>query len=386
MPFKKQSMRNKHKANGREYLTMMFITDATKSAKAVKIPKWVRFPALILVAMLIWKSLDIYSYVESLESQIVYQEELAKEENMDREAKEARIQELEEELATSVTQRSAKLEELKALAIEIGIKIEDLEVYREQMEEFKSEIDTNLGTYNAPKVKTESDDKGLLREYTLQVDPEYNKKRGLSTAAPTEERSLPEQSALLRVEDVVSVMMPNEQELDEAFDQEVQKVKEFLWFASSKVEQDSNRYAETSASLENMIPYLEAYPSIWPVKNTYVTSPFGYRGNPFGGRRSEFHTGVDLKARYQDVVATADGTVVVSEYLSGFGYTVVVDHGHGIMTKYAHNSKLLVSVGDKVKRGDTITKSGNSGRSTGPHLHYEVLLNGEPVNPLDYIY
>ncbi len=391
MQFKKPRIRNKHKASGKEYLTMMFITDATKSAKAVKIPKWVRFPALILAVMLVWKSLDIYSYVESLEAQVAYQQETVQDEISDRQAKEARIKELEEEIASSVTKRYEKLEELKTLAIELGIKIEDLEAYREQMEEFKSEIDTNLGTYNAPKSSdTEAqtdEEKDLLKEYTLQIDPNYEKKRVLSTSAPTtHDITMIKEEQLVKADEIVNNIVLDEETFEAEFDSEIKKITDFLRFASSKVDEDSGRFADTNESLEEMIPYLEAYPSVWPIKNTYITSPFGYRSNPFGGRSSEFHTGVDLKARYQKVSATAEGEVVVSEYLSGYGYTVVIDHGHGLMTKYAHNSELYVSVGEQVERGDVISKSGDSGRSTGPHLHYEVLLNGEPVNPAEYIY
>jgi murein DD-endopeptidase MepM/ murein hydrolase activator NlpD len=394
MQFKQPRIRNKHKASGKQYLTMMFITDATKSAKAIKIPKWVRFPALILAVMLVWKSLDIYSYVESLEAQLAHQQVAVQEEVIDREAKEARIAELENELASSVTMRYEKLEELKSLAIELGIKIEDLEAYREEMEEFKSEIDTNLGTYNAPK-SSDSDEssdvtRDLLKEYTLQIDPNYENKRVLSTSAPTSEGSADLTTIKEEQLKILDATM-NDTEIDEAkfeaeFDAELDKITAFLEFASSKVEQDSKNFAITNESLEEMIPYLESYPSVWPIKNTYVTSAFGYRRNPFGGSGREFHTGVDLKARYQDVSATAEGEVVVSEYLSGYGYTIVIDHGYGLTTKYAHNSKLYVSVGDHVERGDVISESGNSGRSTGPHLHYEVLLNGEPVNPVDYIY
>jgi murein DD-endopeptidase MepM/ murein hydrolase activator NlpD len=390
MQYKQPRIRNKHKASGKQYLTMMFITDATKSAKAIKIPKWVRFPALILAVMLVWKSLDIYSYVESLEAQLAHQQVAVQEEVIDRESKEARIAELENELASSVTMRYEKLEELKSLAIELGIKIEDLEAYREEMEEFKSEIDTNLGTYNAPK-SSDSDEssdvtRDLLKEYTLQIDPNYENKRVLSTSAPTSENS----ADLTRIKEdqlkMVDVAMNDIEIDDDEFDAELEKITAFLEFASSKVEQDSKNFAFTNESLEKMIPYLESYPSVWPIKNTYVTSAFGYRRNPFGGSGREFHTGVDLKAKYQEVSATAEGEVVVSEYLSGYGYTIVIDHGYGLTTKYAHNSKLYVSVGDHVERGDVISESGNSGRSTGPHLHYEVLLNGEPVNPVDYIY
>ena len=84
-------------------------------------------------------------------------------------------------------------------------------------------------------------------------------------------------------------------------------------------------------------------------------------------------------------IAPADGVVIFSGREGGFGNVVVIDHGYGIITKYAHNSVIDVKVGQKVKRGDIIAKVGNTGRSTGPHLHYEVAVNGVPVNPMRYI-
>jgi len=125
-------------------------------------------------------------------------------------------------------------------------------------------------------------------------------------------------------------------------------------------------------------------PTILPAKG-WISSRFGYRKSPFGGRR-EFHKGVDIAAKNgSPVVATADGVVTFSGAKAAYGKTVVIDHGHGIVTGYAHLSKTLVKAGRHVKRGDTVGLVGSTGRSTGPHLHYEVRLNGMPVNPQKYV-
>jgi len=123
-------------------------------------------------------------------------------------------------------------------------------------------------------------------------------------------------------------------------------------------------------------------PTILPLEGN-ITSPFGYRRNPFGGWSSEFHSGIDIACDYGTPVhATADGIVTFAGWDSAYGRRVDIDHGYGVVTFYGHNSRLLVSAGDHVKKGDVIAYSGNSGRSSGPHLHYGAYVNGKLVDPL----
>lgn len=129
---------------------------------------------------------------------------------------------------------------------------------------------------------------------------------------------------------------------------------------------------------------LRAYPSGWPVHGT-LTSGFGYRRSPFGWG-TEFHGGIDIAASYGTPIrATADGRVVLSAYKAGYGRTIIIDHGYGYGTVYSHNAENLVGVGDEVTRGQVIALLGNSGRTTGPHLHYEVHYMGQRVNPKPYL-
>ena len=129
---------------------------------------------------------------------------------------------------------------------------------------------------------------------------------------------------------------------------------------------------------------LASTPAIRPATG-WTTSRFGYRTSPFTGRR-EFHKGFDIANRKgTPIIATANGTVTFAGLKGSLGNVVVIDHGHGMVTRYAHTDKTLVKHNDKVKRGDTIALIGNSGRSTGPHVHYEVHLNGIPINPEKYI-
>ena len=124
----------------------------------------------------------------------------------------------------------------------------------------------------------------------------------------------------------------------------------------------------------------------WPAPGyTRVTSPFGNRIHPIL-KTKKMHTGIDVGIPSgKNIVAAGDGTVIHADWLGGYGKTVMIDHGGGIVTLYAHNSNLLVSEKDKVKRGDTISKAGSTGMSTGPHLHFEVRKNGEFVDPLPWV-
>jgi len=141
-------------------------------------------------------------------------------------------------------------------------------------------------------------------------------------------------------------------------------------------------------SLEDQQNLLASTPAIRPVSRgvkSWITSRFGYRKSPFTGKR-ELHKGYDIAGRQgTPILATADGVVTFAGRKGLYGKVIVIDHGHGMVTRYGHNSKLLKKSGDKVKRWETIALMGNTGRSTGPHVHYEVHLNGIPVNPEKYI-
>jgi murein DD-endopeptidase MepM/ murein hydrolase activator NlpD len=118
-----------------------------------------------------------------------------------------------------------------------------------------------------------------------------------------------------------------------------------------------------------------------PMEQT-ITSAFGWRPDPFTGE-SKFHQGVDVRAAYgQHVPAVANGQVVSAGPAGGYGLSVVIEHGSGIRTRYAHLSEVSVKAGDVVERGRDIGRAGQSGRSTGPHLHFEVLADGRPVDPV----
>ena len=125
-------------------------------------------------------------------------------------------------------------------------------------------------------------------------------------------------------------------------------------------------------------------PNLWPVEGQ-VTGSFGERIDPFNGEGA-FHSGVDIGSNYgAPIIAPADAVVTFCDFLGGYGKAIMLDHGHGITTRYGHLSGFAVAPGQHVHRGDTIGYVGASGRSTGPHLHYEVRINDTPVNPYKYL-
>ena len=141
---------------------------------------------------------------------------------------------------------------------------------------------------------------------------------------------------------------------------------------------------ELAKFLKERRSILASTPSIWPVKG-WVTSGFGNRTSPFTGKK-QFHAGIDISNKTgTPIVAPADGVVTYAGRRGSFGKMVMINHGHGLVTRYGHLSKFEVKVGQKVKRGQKIARVGNTGRSSGPHLHYEVLMSGVPTNPRYYI-
>lgn len=137
-------------------------------------------------------------------------------------------------------------------------------------------------------------------------------------------------------------------------------------------------------SLSERLSLLNSTPNIKPARG-WITSRFGYRLNPFTNKM-QLHAGLDIAAAPgSPVYAPADGVVIFASYDETYGKLVSVDHGYGVTTRFAHNSQIYVRVGQKVSKYDVISSVGNTGRSTGPHLHYEVRVNGIPVDPINFI-
>jgi murein DD-endopeptidase MepM/ murein hydrolase activator NlpD len=179
-----------------------------------------------------------------------------------------------------------------------------------------------------------------------------------------------------------------ETRVKELLDQDQQKLITGIRENIAKLNEDARdrekSFNELLIFLREQKSILAATPSIWPVKG-WVTSEFGVRESPFRSG-AEFHKGLDISTRFgKEIVAPADGLVIVSGYDQQEGNYIKIDHGRGLATGFAHLSRMAVRQGMRVKRGDIIGYVGDTGRSTGSHLHYSVLVNNVPVNPRKYL-
>jgi len=169
------------------------------------------------------------------------------------------------------------------------------------------------------------------------------------------------------------------------FSEDIRKLKAQLDGLTALYTRSGVPNADLTSAEQKLDAFLETIPTLWPVKSRRITDNFGYRKDPFT-RKTKFHQGIDIGEDYgADIYASASGKVIMAEYTRGYGRVVKIDHGRGFVTVYGHASKLLVKAGDTVKKGDVIAKVGSSGRSTGPHIHFELLLYNTPVDPLQYL-
>ncbi|WP_022850765.1 M23 family metallopeptidase [Limisalsivibrio acetivorans] len=163
-----------------------------------------------------------------------------------------------------------------------------------------------------------------------------------------------------------------------------EELNETLVDLGVEIEKRSASLSELANFLEENRLIMSSTPSIWPTKG-WISSGFGYRRSPFTGRRV-FHEAIDIATKTgTPIKAGAKGVVIFSGRKAGYGKVLIIDHGFGYVTKYAHCNKLYLKEGESVEKGQVVAEVGNTGRSTGPHLHYEVLVNGVPVNPMKFI-
>ena len=153
---------------------------------------------------------------------------------------------------------------------------------------------------------------------------------------------------------------------------------------SQIITEQTDAYTELVEKMASQISYLESRPDFYPTSGTY-SSPFGYRKDPITGR-SKLHNGIDISNKAGTAIfAAGTGIVTYAGYDGNFGNVLIVDHGYGYESVYAHCKTLLYSPGDTVNKGEQIATMGTSGRTTGPHLHFEIRYNETPINPLKFI-
>jgi murein DD-endopeptidase MepM/ murein hydrolase activator NlpD len=215
-----------------------------------------------------------------------------------------------------------------------------------------------------------------------EIDELNNFEKRIRLIANLEDEN--EQDGVFGIGGFMSQELDTEIELEETHNELLRQMHQQVQHIELAALNQRENFKSLFNSLENQINVMASTPTIRPTKGL-ITSTFGYRTSPFTGLR-DFHHGLDIGSKIgTPVKATADGKVTFAEKQGLLGNLVIIDHGHGMLTRYGHLNKILINRGDIVKRGDIIGEVGNTGRSTGSHLHYEVHLNGVPVNPQKYI-
>ncbi len=234
-----------------------------------------------------------------------------------------------------------------------------------------------------------------MLEYDKRLMNEYEEQK----AALEAEKASLEDSHLKQTEYEASLVAEKKK-----LDQQLSDSQSYINSLSSQQDAAEELYEKAQAEEKKLDEELQAYIKEqqallnaeyvggalgWPLPraNNYITSKFGWRTYEwFGSTKTDYHRGIDLRAATgTDLYACNSGEVMIATYHSSYGYYVLIDHGGGMATLYAHCSKLYVSAGDTVKKGDRIALSGATGNVNGPHLHFEVRVNGEVKNPLDYV-
>lgn len=256
---------------------------------------------------------------------------------------------------------------------------------RNEINKLRKENTKLINKFSFISNKITSLEKESLKMYNLD-----EKLKNLTSLVDSE-RGLKIDSVLSGYDEMCEMNYLNEpfvlppQEEDSAF----KKLETFI--LNTRISNLSRETRKQITSLSNLVEYFSARksllsktPSIWPTKG-WVTSSFGARVDPYTGNKV-MHLGIDIAAREgASIVAPAEGYVIYVGRRGAYGNMVAIDHGGGIVTHYGHISQTLVKIGDKIQRGQKIALVGNTGRSTGPHLHYEVRKNGLPVNPKKFI-
>jgi murein DD-endopeptidase MepM/ murein hydrolase activator NlpD len=229
------------------------------------------------------------------------------------------------------------------------------------------------------QIQTFADEINSLKDKLVKLNQFEKKLRVIANLEPAEDKA-----NLFGVGGATPEDLDSQRELNAGHESLIREMHQQINDLESASLRQADSFDTLKDKLEVQRNLLASTPAIRPTSG-WMTSRFGYRTSPFTGRK-EFHKGVDIANRKGTaIVATADGEVTFVGKKNSLGKVVVIDHGHGMVTRFAHLSDTLKKRGDKVKRGDIIAQMGNTGRSTGPHLHYEVHLNGLPINPEKYI-
>ncbi|QGG47005.1 M23 family metallopeptidase [Heliorestis convoluta] len=269
-------------------------------------------------------------------------------------------------------QQAQQIAELREFAVDVQDKVERIKMMDQQVRQLvglEGQVQMNLPV---ERLEHHAEDEENTRAI-LETNSEQSDARRLFGLFPS-------RSSYSRAEAAVqNVNTKNVDTLD------LNELKISLTELSDDLEYHKENLYQLEEDVEERLRYLEALPSTYPVRGR-ISSPYGNRPSPFGGSSIEFHSGIDIAADYGTTIrASAAGTVIFAGWKADMGRVIEIQHGYGYVSTYSHLSVINVTVDQKVERGDPIGRVGSSGRSTGPHLHFEIYKNGRLQDPQKYL-
>lgn len=340
----------KHNRKVDRYTTMILISKSSKNPVTIRIPKWSKYPILlILLCLLTYFSMISYQhsqYLKALEHENAISSEVI------------------DGLNSEIDQRDKSIENLESTT-------ESQFATLNQLQDRSDDVKSDLNALQEEKTQ-------------LEEKLEHNEKTTETKPSSLNDIQAEEESFSLNLSDESPRQLRTSTLFADSFELQANMLYNELEQTQTSIKEELSDLEVMEQEADVLIPYWDAYPSIYPT-NGKITSYFGWRSSP-SGWGSEYHEGIDMSNSYgANVYATGGGYVVDAGYSSSYGYYIEIDHGYGIRTKYAHNSQLCFAIGDEVSRGDVIAKIGSTGYSTGPHVHYEIKVNGIAQNPSSYI-
>ncbi|MFQ6057487.1 MAG: peptidoglycan DD-metalloendopeptidase family protein [Anaerolineae bacterium] len=370
---------------GKQPLTLLIVPHSQRPPISLRIPPWALSATLVMVAALLAGMAFFATRHYLLQQQL---ETLRREQQIDRSR--------EQEMRRTILSQQ---QEVKTLQQEFASLDQEVDQFQtkvtEQVDSFQTDLKRQIEKFEADLAEIDRLSNEIRALIGLEVTPtptprssslRIGGRGGLQNVAFSESGAGPLSYNLGGREMTISLgdaqTLQRLRALQALLPIKLRELQLLREQVAQRVEKVDPEKRTDPAELEKQLELLDAAPKLWPVWDE-VTSGFGYR--EFKGRRG-FHTGIDIGVWYRtEVRATKDGLVIAAGWESGYGWMVEIRHEMGYSTLYAHLSRYFVEVGDGVKAGDIIGLSGSSGNTTGPHLHYEIRLNGTPVDPMKYL-
>lgn len=330
-----QVLSKKAKYAQRNKITFVVLRNASKNTQQISFTSWKFFGAALLTLTLIF-SISVMTVYYFFDHDLLLSKNIAL-------SKELMQEQDNSHSLTSISNQQS--EEITYLKDKLVFSAEYFDGKLAEVHELQSQVTTLVATLN----------KSTNSDITIPVSRSFDRENGVfNPLDATDEDNIYKELVTADEEDALSVYM----------------------------EKQIQEFSQLVSDVEDQLTYLESRPDFTPTVGQ-ITSYFGYRIHPITKRRS-MHDGLDFGAdKGTTIKAAGAGVVTFSGTNGGYGKTIVISHGYGYKTVYAHNSSNKVNVGDKVEKGQKIGEVGNTGRSTGPHLHFEVHYNGKQINPMN---